>query len=79
MKLGRKRSAQETADRFRYFADLCRARAENPIWSAAQRERFRLDADRWERAADMVLRDAHLIERSRELLAQIHDLLARRS
>jgi len=72
----RQRLAQETAQRFRDYADLCRARAKNPIWSAEQREAIRLHAERWDRDADLVLCEAYLIERSRELVAQIRDLLA---
>jgi hypothetical protein len=59
---------EQVADRFLYFAELCRQYAEQVPETA---DHFRKQADRWERDARCVGRDGRSITQSRALIASI--------
>lgn len=58
----------QTAARFYYFAERCRAFARSSPQHAADLLKL---AQRWEADARMVELDARIIERSKELLAEV--------
>ena len=73
-----KRTPQQMADRFRFYAAMCREQAGDLRWPEDERENFLVQAARWERDAAIVLRDAELISETRAMLAEVDTVLERR-